>query len=120
QTEAKVATMRQKLYEARRRRKQPLLDTKIITSWNALMIQAMAYAGKVLGEKKYIDAAARAADYLWTRHRHPGGGLWRTSRDGVTKHFAFLDDYAFFAEAMLELNHATTDEKWLWRAGECA
>jgi hypothetical protein len=120
QTEAKVALMRQKLYEARRKRKQPLLDTKIITSWNALMIRAMAYAGKVLGEKRYIDVAAKAADFLWSGHRHPGGGLWRTSRDGVTKHSAFLDDYAFFAQALLELKHATEEEKWLKQAREIA
>jgi len=120
ETDAKVAPMRQKLYEARRKRKQPLLDTKIITGWNALMIRAMAYAGKVLGEKRYIEAAAKAADFLWSRHRHPGGGLWRTSRDGVTKHFAFLDDYAFLAQALLELKYATEDERWLKEAREIA
>src|SRR6185436_12563839 len=68
----------------------------------------------------YVDAAARAAEFLWTRHRHPGGGLWRTSRDGVTKHFAFLDDYAFLAQALLELKEATGDEKWLKQAREIA
>jgi uncharacterized protein YyaL (SSP411 family) len=120
ETEAKVAPMRQKLYEARRKRKQPLLDTKIITGWNSLMIRAMAYAGKVLGEPLYTGAAARAANFLWSRHRHPGGGLWRTSRDGVTKHFAFLDDFAFFAQALLELKHATDDEKWLKQSREIA
>jgi uncharacterized protein len=119
-TDEKVAPMRRKLYEARRKRKQPLLDTKIITSWNALMIRAMAFAGKALGEKRYVDAAAKAADCLWSRHRHPGGGLWRTSRDGVTKHFAFLDDYAFLAQALLELKEATGDEHWLKRAREIA
>jgi uncharacterized protein YyaL (SSP411 family) len=116
----KLVAMRQELYDARRKRKQPLLDTKIITSWNALMIRGMAHAGKVLGEKRYIDAAARAGDFLWERHRHPGGGLWRTSRDGVTKHAAFLDDYAFLAQAMLELKSATGDAKWEKRAREIA
>jgi uncharacterized protein YyaL (SSP411 family) len=119
-TDAKLAPMRQKLYEARRKRKQPLLDTKIITSWNALMIRAMAYAGRILGEKKYTDAAARAGEFLWDRHRHPGGGLWRTSRDGATRHLAFLDDYAFLAQAYLELKEATHDEEWSKRAKEIA
>jgi uncharacterized protein YyaL (SSP411 family) len=118
--EAKVGPMRQKLYEARRMRKQPLLDTKIITSWNALMIRAMAYAGKVLGEKRYVEAAGRAGEFLWNSHRHPGGGLWRTSRDGVNKHFAFLDDYAFLAQAFLELKEASGDQEWLTRAREIA
>jgi uncharacterized protein YyaL (SSP411 family) len=84
------------------------------------MIRAMAFAGKVLGEKKYVEAAGKAAEFLWARHRHPGGGLWRTSRDGVTKHFAFLDDYAFLAQAYVELRDATGDEKWLSRAREIA
>jgi uncharacterized protein YyaL (SSP411 family) len=117
-TEAKIGPMRQKLYEARRKRKQPLLDTKIITSWNALMIRAMAYVGRVLNEKRYVDAAAKAADFLWSRHRHPGGGLWRTSREGVTRHPGFVDDYAFFAQAMLELREATKDERWEKQARE--
>ncbi len=118
--EAKLRPLRQRLYEVRRKRKQPLLDTKIITSWNALMIRGMAYAGRVLGEKRYVEAAAKAGEFLWTRHRHPGGGLWRTSRDGVTRHFAFLDDYAFLGQAMLELKEATGEEKWEKQAREIA
>ncbi|HEV8607611.1 MAG TPA: thioredoxin domain-containing protein, partial [Tepidisphaeraceae bacterium] len=118
--EAKLRPLRQRLYEARRKREQPLLDTKIITSWNALMIRGMAYAGRILGEKRYVETAAKAGDFLWTRHRHPGGGLWRTSREGVTKHFAFLDDYAFLAQAYLELKEASGDERWGKQAREIA
>jgi uncharacterized protein YyaL (SSP411 family) len=101
--DASLESMRQVLYEARKKRKQPLLDTKVITGWNALMIRAMAYAGRVLEEPRYAAAAARAADYLLKEHVKPDGSLWRTSRDGVKKHDAFLDDYAFLAQALLEV-----------------
>ena len=107
QLDEKLAPMRRKLYEARLQRKQPLLDTKVITSWNALMIRALAYTGKVLGEPRYIEAAGRAADFLLERHTATDGALWRTSRDGKLRHPGFLDDYAFLAQALLALHDAT-------------
>jgi uncharacterized protein YyaL (SSP411 family) len=103
-TEAKVAPMRQKLYEKRRTRKQPLLDTKIITSWNGLMIRAMAHAGKILDEPIYLAAAQKSADYLLKVHRAPDGSLHRTSRDNIAKGNAFLDDYALLAHGLLALD----------------
>ena len=74
-----IARMRQALYEARLKRKQPLLDTKVITSWNALMIRALAYGGQVLSEPRYIEAAERAARLLLDRHRtDDAGGFYFT------------------------------------------
>ena len=105
-----LESMRQVLHEARKKRKQPLLDTKVITSWNALMIRAMAYASRVLEEPKYGAAAARAADFLLKEHVKPDGSLWRTSRDGTKRHDAFLDDYAFLAQALLELAKDPAEE----------
>ena len=46
------------------------------------MIRAMAYGGQVLGSPKYVNAAAKAAQFLLKHHRAPDGGLYRTSRDG--------------------------------------
>ena len=102
--DAMLAPLRQKLYVARMKRKQPLLDTKILTSWNAMMIRAMAYGGKILNEPRYTKAAEGAADFLLNRHGGENGELFRTSRArSAAKFEAFLDDYAFFAEALLEL-----------------
>ncbi|MDQ3441321.1 MAG: DUF255 domain-containing protein [Planctomycetota bacterium] len=117
---ARLAGMRQKLYDARQLRKQPLLDTKILTSWNALMIRAMAYGGKILQEPHYLDAAAAGARFLLKNHRMPDGGLYRTSRqssmqssrDGGAKYNGFLDDYAFLCEALLALHDARADGDW--------
>jgi uncharacterized protein YyaL (SSP411 family) len=110
--EERLQKMRETLYAARRKRKQPLLDTKIITSWNALMLRAFAYAGQILQEQKYLDAAGRNADFLLRQHRTPDGGLYRTSRDGVTKFDAFLDDYAFLIQALIALRDASGKEPW--------
>jgi uncharacterized protein YyaL (SSP411 family) len=116
----RLAPMRRKLREVRRQRPQPLLDTKIITSWNALMIRAFAYAGQILQEERYVDAAIRAATFLWQHHRARGGGLYRASRDGAAKVNAFLDDYAFFADALLALRDGSGDDRWKDHAASIA
>ncbi len=125
---ARLAPMRGKLYEARRKRKQPLLDRKILTSWNALMIRAMAHGGQSLGEPRYAEAATRAAEFLLRHHRTPDGSLYRTSiverpegqQQGEpavrAKYAAFLDDYAFLAQALLALQAATGADVWRDRA----
>ncbi len=102
--EARIAPMRHALYQSRLKRKQPILDTKIITSWNALMIRALAHGAKVLGDQRYLNAAQLAAGFLLNVHRALDGGLFRTSRDGIARYDAFLDDYAFLAQALLDLN----------------
>lgn len=116
----KLEPMRRKLKSVREARKQPLLDTKIITSWNALMIRALAYGGQVLNEPRYTNASAAAADYLLRHHRTPDGGLFRTARDGVTKYDGFLDDYAFLIQALLAVREATGREEWKDHAASLA
>ena len=113
-----IIAMRRRLLDARALRKQPLLDTKVITHWNGLMIAGLAVAGTELDEPLYRDAAVRAADALLAANRHPDGSLARTSRDGVAKHRATLDDYASLAFACTELEHATGDARWRTQADE--
>jgi uncharacterized protein YyaL (SSP411 family) len=126
QLDLRLAPMREALYAARRKRKQPMLDTKILTSWNALMIRAFAIAGKSLGDARYVDAAAKGARFMSEQHRLADGALIRTSRpDSKTKDAdsrepipGFLDDYAFFARALLALHAATGDDTWKVQARE--
>lgn len=108
--DAKLAPLRRKLFEARRLRKAPALDTKVLTGWNALMVRALAYAGQVLDEQRYVQAAAKASDHLLQAHLSPQGTLWHSSRQGQAKIGAFLDDYAFLIQALLELNNLTGQE----------
>lgn len=107
-----LSRMRAALLTERERRPQPLLDTKVITSWNALMIRALAVGGAALGDRRYVQAAARAAEWLLSNHAAPGGGVYRASRDGKAKYLGFLDDYAFLAEALLDLHEATGEPRW--------
>jgi uncharacterized protein YyaL (SSP411 family) len=106
---------RQKLLAVRERRVPPGLDDKILTSWNGLMIASMARGGRVTGQERYVTAAARAADFILTKMTHDGR-LLRTYRAGQAHISAYLDDYAFFIEGLLELYSATFDARWLREA----
>lgn len=99
-----------KLLEARAHRVRPHLDDKVLTAWNGLMISAFAQAGAVLGEARYREAARRAADFVIGRmYDAKTGVLRRRYRDGDAAIAGFLDDYAFFAQALLDLYEAQFD-----------
>ena len=101
---AAIVEAAHKLLEARGRRVRPHLDDKVLTAWNGLMISAFAKAGAVLAEPRYADAARRAADFI-VGHMHDAttGILLRRYRQGAAAIPGFLDDYAFFAQALLDL-----------------
>ena len=103
---ATVEAARAKLYEARRRRVPPGLDDKVLTAWNGLMIGAMAEGYRVLGDPRYLAGASRAADFLLRSLRRPDGGLYRTARGGRAHLEAYLEDYAYLAEGLLDLYEA--------------
>ncbi|MCZ6678040.1 MAG: DUF255 domain-containing protein [Candidatus Poribacteria bacterium] len=105
--------LKAKLLEARGKRKGPLLDTKVITSWNGLMIDALAYGYEVLGEERYGEAAENAATFALKHLRRSDGRLMRTYKDGVAKYDGYLDDYAFLVRGLLRLHQATGDGRWL-------
>jgi uncharacterized protein YyaL (SSP411 family) len=93
-----------KLLEARGRRTRPHLDDKVLTAWNGLMISAFAKAGAILGEPRYAEAARQAADFIIGRMVDPATGtLLRRYRQGEAAIPGFLDDYAFFIQALLDL-----------------
>jgi uncharacterized protein YyaL (SSP411 family) len=114
--DALIARGRCLLYGARSKRVPPALDDKVLTAWNGLMIGSLAEAGRVFGEPRYVDAASRAAHYLWESHRRDGR-LLRSSRLGIAQGEAFLEDYAFFAGALIDLGESLGDGLvWLERA----
>ncbi len=106
---------RKRLLEARARRVPPLKDDKILTSWNGLMIAALAYAGRATGTEAYISAAVASAafiqDALWR-----DGRLFHRFRDGDMAVEGLLEDYAFLAWGILELFEATFESRYLERA----
>jgi uncharacterized protein YyaL (SSP411 family) len=98
------------LLEARSKRVRPHLDDKVLTAWNGLMISAFARGGAILEEPRYAAAARRAAEFLIARvYDSQTGALLRRWRQGEAAIPAFLDDYALFAQGLLDLYEAQFD-----------
>jgi uncharacterized protein len=116
--EASLEASRGKLYEARRKRVPPGLDDKILTAWNGLMIGAMSEGARVLGEPKYLVAAGRAADFILKTLRSSDGRLVRTYRAGKAHLNAYLDDYAYLCEGLIDLYEAGGSVRYLIAATE--
>jgi uncharacterized protein YyaL (SSP411 family) len=102
------------LLAAREKRPRPHLDDKVLTSWNGLMISAFAKGGAVLDDPRYAEAARRAAEFLIDRMYQPESGiLLRRYREGDAAIPGFLDDYALFAQALLDLYETQFDRRHL-------
>jgi uncharacterized protein YyaL (SSP411 family) len=106
----RVSEARALVYEARKKRVHPLLDDKILISWNALMIGALAEGGRVFGEARYVEAAARAVADIRTRLTRKDGGLYRTARGEKAHLEAYLEDYAYLGDALLDLYEASGEQ----------
>ena len=105
---------RQKLFSLRQDRVRPGRDEKILSSWNALMIRGMLISGRILGKSEYVQSALRALDFLhqtmWANRR-----LTATYKDGRAHLDAYLDDYAFLLDALIErlqTNWCTQSLNW--------
>jgi uncharacterized protein YyaL (SSP411 family) len=108
------------LYEARAERVWPGLDDKRLTSWNALMIAALAEAGAVLGREEYLEAARGCAEFVLGSLRDSDGRLLRTYKDGEARLNAYLEDHAFLLEALLTLYESSFEPRWFEAAEELA
>jgi uncharacterized protein len=115
-----LESIRQRLYQARSKRVWPGLDDKRLTAWNALMISAMAEAGAVFGEPRYLEAARDCAEFVLRHLRDADGRLLRTFKDGEAKLNAYLEDHAFLVEALLTLYESSFDPRWFSAARETA
>ncbi len=115
EAELRLKAARRKLLARRAQRVAPALDTKVLCEWNGLMIASLARGGVALGEPRYIQAAARTADFVLT-HQYADGRLRRAYRDGKTVDTAFITDYACMIEALIDLYEATFDKRWLTTA----
>jgi len=114
--ETTQARIRSRLLEVRERRVRPGLDDKRLTSWNALMIAALAEAGAALDEARYTDAALACAEFILRDLRDSDGRLLRTYNDRAAKLDGYLEDHAFLLEAFLALFEATCEERWFMEA----
>lgn len=104
-----------KVYQYRESRTRLHKDDKILTSWNALMISAFAAAYKTLGDKKYLDAACKAFQFI-EDHLSAQDQLFVSFRDGKSSQNAFLDDYAFYVFAHISMYEATFEKSYMEKA----
>ena len=118
--EATQARIRARLLQARAHRTRPALDDKRLTSWNALMITALADAGAALDEPAYLDAAVACAEFVLRDLRDDHGRLLRTYNDGQATIGAYLEDHAFLLEALIVLFETTCQERWFTEASALA
>jgi uncharacterized protein YyaL (SSP411 family) len=112
-----VMALRQKLLHFRAERRTPHLDDKLITSWNGLVIGAMARGARVLQNSAYLRAAQRAAAFLRSKMWREGV-LYRRYRDNDTRFLGCLDDYAFLISGLLDLYQSDFDARWVFFAEE--
>ena len=110
-----VDAARARLYAMRATRPGPRRDDKILTSWNGLMIQAMARGGFVLDRAELVAAAERAAAAVLGGARR-SGRLLRSTRGGRAGGEAYLDDYAFLIAGLVDLYEASGRARWLEEA----
>ncbi len=111
----RMARARALLLERRLRRAPPGLDDKVLTSWNGLMLGALARAGRALGREEYVGAAARCARFVLASLRRDGR-LLRSYRSGHADLPAYVEDHAFLAAGLLDLHEATGEGAWLVEA----
>ncbi len=116
--EKRLAPLRKRLFEVRSKRQQPFLNKIMLTAWSGEMIGGFAEAGRALGEKKYLDTAVRAAEFVLKHQRTADGRLLRAyggqpGKAPKAQGNGYLEDYAFLAHGLLNLYDATRDKRWL-------
>jgi uncharacterized protein YyaL (SSP411 family) len=110
---SKLKQWKKSLSNRRNKRNSPNLDTKSLTSWNALMMKAHLDAYNAIGEIKYLKIALRNAKFLKQKQLQSNGELLHSYKDGVSSINGFSEDYALLISAYIDVYQATLDQSWL-------
>jgi uncharacterized protein YyaL (SSP411 family) len=116
----RLAELKKKMRLLRNKRPAPIRDEKVITAWNGMMISAFSIAASILDEPRYQVAAINAANYILANNQHDSGLLSRASLDSYSSIEARQEDYAYIAEAFINLYDNTNQSYWLDRAENTA
>ena len=109
----KITEIRKKLSEKRNLRPHPLMDDKVLTDWNGLAIEALAYASLMFDEPWILSAARRAAEFLLSTMMTPDGLLMHRWRKGRASIGGTAQDYIFASSGLTRLFQATGDPRYL-------
>lgn len=101
------------LLATRNKRNKPNLDDKILTSWNALMLQGYVDAYKAFGSQIYLKKAVRIGEFILNNQLREDGGLNRNFKNGKSTINGYAEDYATVIQAFISLHEISLDEKWL-------
>ncbi|MEM9557735.1 MAG: thioredoxin domain-containing protein [Acidobacteriota bacterium] len=119
---AQVEPLRQALLAVREQRDAPAVDDKILADWNGIAITGLAVAGDLLEERRLVEQARRAADFVLAHHvlaqdriagQDGAASLRHSWRAGEARFDAFLADYVFLTRGLLALHDATGEARWL-------
>jgi uncharacterized protein YyaL (SSP411 family) len=110
---------KEKLFAEREKRVKPFRDEKVLTAWNGLMMATFAEGSAILERADYLEIARRNADFI-LENLQKDGYLLRTYKDGRAKLNAYLEDYANFADALVELYQVSGETKYLAEARRLA
>jgi hypothetical protein len=105
-----------KLKIARKQKKKPGLDYKIITSWNGLMISGYVNAYKAINDEVFMNEAINAGEFIYSNLVKRDGGLFHNYVNGQSKINGYLEDYAMVIQASLDLYEITLNQLWIERA----
>jgi uncharacterized protein YyaL (SSP411 family) len=106
---------RKALFNARETRVKPFRDEKVLTAWNGLMLRTFAEASAILESEEYLETAKKNADFIM-ENLQKDGYLLRAYKDGRGKLNAYLEDYANFADGLIELFQVSGEAKYLFEA----
>lgn len=107
EAQKKIDKMLNTLLSIRQKRDAPLRDEKIMTAWNGMMIMAMAEAGRVLSNDRYIARGEKAAQFILSNMRQKDGRFYRIFMDDRAHQRAFFEDYAWLARGLMALHRVT-------------
>jgi hypothetical protein len=110
---------RKKLFETREKRIKPFRDEKILTGWNGLMLSTFSEAAAILESDDYLSIAKKNADFI-IENLQKDGFLLRIYKDGQAKLNAYLEDYANFADGLIELFKVSGEVKYFSEAKRLA
>ncbi|RTL57159.1 MAG: thioredoxin domain-containing protein [Sphingobacteriales bacterium] len=116
----KISKASAQLLFVRNKRIRPQTDDKVLLGWNALMNMALSKAFGATGKEAYRKLAETNMKAILDKFNAGKEGLYHTYKNGLAKYPAFLDDYAFLIQAMIQLQEITSDVNWLWKARELA
>jgi uncharacterized protein YyaL (SSP411 family) len=112
----KLNTIHQLLFDKRKEKIRPGTDDKILTEWNAITIKGLCDAYKAFGDEQYKNKAIQTTEFILKHCKKDDYRLDRNYKNGISNINGFLQDYAFFIEALIALHQITIEEKYLMHA----